>query len=137
MSCQCFMKVCWTTILCWPKLIFNINSTAIESCTTADEKAGFLDYSNFKIHIENDTHSYINGTWKFLKDIQRPWMFTMFSEKNTRGQWIVEVFNRKVPDMCLELHNPTQPWYYVFKHVPGCPLVAGVSQKNLDILFKL
>lgn len=51
----------------------------------------------------------------------------MFTERYIRGQWIVEVFNRKLPDMCPELHNRIQPWYYFFKDVSPCPVAAGVS----------
>ena len=60
-----------------------------------------------------------------------PWKYTMIAEKNTRGQWIIEGLHRTVPDLCAEMHNVVQPWYYFFRHVPKCPRSAGVRWSGL------
>lgn len=42
----------------------------MEICVEDDKRAGFICFSEFKIHIENDTHTFANGTWKFLKELK-------------------------------------------------------------------
>jgi len=76
---------------------------------------------------ENDTHTFINGKWKFNKPVTPPWHGALITERYERGQWQIQAFNRNYTDICPTLHSPTEPTYEIFKHVPGCPMDAGVS----------
>lgn len=99
----------------------------IQDCTTPDTKAGFFDFSGLEIIAENDTHAYLNGSWKFLKEVSSPWVYVIYTERFERGQWNLFAFNKRVPDFCKVIHSPTEPWYMIYKNVPGCPLKAGVG----------
>lgn len=95
-----------------------------------DDAAGIFDFSNLKILVVNDTHSYFNGTVEFKKDLRRPWVYRILAEKYHRGQWVVQAMDRRIADMCEKMHDPSELWYNIFKNVEKCPRPAGVSYKN-------
>lgn len=78
----------------------------------------------------NDTHTFLDGKWKIIEDLDSPWKGRLTMEKYTQGQWLVQGFDRKYDDICPTLHSPAEPIYNVFKNVPGCPSKAGVSLKD-------
>jgi hypothetical protein len=84
------------------------------------------DLSNFEIYAENDTHTFFNGSWKFLKDVSTPWYTHFYVERELRGSWVINSFDRNNTDYCANIHNPLDPYYYMFKNVQGCPIKAGV-----------
>ena len=103
---------------------------AIEECTKAD-KASFHDFSGLEVIPENDTHTFINGTWKFLKRIESPWPMHVYTEHYIRGEWLVQAFDSfHYKDFCQSIKNPAEPWYYAFKGFKGCPIPEGVSFKR-------
>lgn len=86
-----------------------------------------FDFSELELIPENDTHTFINGKWKMVNDLNSPWKGSLKMEKLIRGEWLVQAFNREYQDICPTLHNPAEPYYSVFKDVPGCPSKAGVG----------
>lgn len=105
-----------------------------ENCVSDKDRAGAYDTSRLEVINVDDFHSVLNGTWKFTRDIEAPWNFKVFTERFERGQWNVFAFNRRVNDLCSVLHNPTEPWYNIFKHVQGCPIKSGVRKYHLNLL---
>lgn len=99
----------------------------IEICAKEDERAGKFDLSELEIVATDDTHSFMNDTWKFTGDITAPWFYHMYCERYERGQWNVFAFNKRVPNFCAAVHRPPEPWYNIFKKVHGCPIKNGVS----------
>ena len=91
------------------------------------QRANYFDYTGLQIYAENDTHTYFNGTWKFVKDLKKPWRYHFYTEKYVQGKWLIQAADMHISDMCQELHNPTKPWYSVYKHVEKCPRPAGVN----------
>lgn len=100
---------------------------AIKDCTTPETKAGVYDFTGMDVIAQDDTHAFLNGTWKFLKDVKSPWVYVIYTERFERGQWNVYAFNKRVSDFCKVIHSPTESWYNIYKNVDGCPLKAGVS----------
>jgi hypothetical protein len=60
--------------------------------------------------------------------VDSPWTLTITTEKMNRGQWVVSLFNRYIPDFCLSMKSEHEPWFAVTKHLKNsCPFSAGVS----------
>lgn len=107
----------------------------IEICGEKEERAGVFEFSELEIFAESDEHVYLNGTWKFLKEIKSPWKSHVFTERKIRGKWSTEILNKKIPDFCEVIQRPTEPWYHVtskFEH-KDCPFPAGVRYDGLGI----
>lgn len=83
--------------------------------------------------IENDTHTFINGTLKLQKAIASPLFVHTHTEHYEKGKWLLQAYTRDYQDFCMEFHNKAAPWYYITKDFPKCPIPAGVG---LEILFK-
>ena len=98
----------------------------MERCSTFD-KLPFNDLSELEFIPVNDTHTFVNGTWNFMKDINNPWPVHFFAEHYVQGQWLVQAYDRHYKDFCDSLKNPIEPWYFMFKDRKGCPIKAGVS----------
>jgi len=109
-----------------------------ENCTEVANnlRADVIDISQLKIHTENDTHSFLNGSLKFQRGFDvLPGRF--YAEKFDRGQWFIQAYDRSYPDLCSAFHDPTQPFYNYCKHFPMCPQKTGVSYLALlSIKFK-
>lgn len=101
----------------------------LEKCVDAKDDAGVSDLSEFEIIAESDTKVFLNGSIKFLKNVEAPWMIHMFAEKLHRGQWNVYAIDKTVPDFCSVMHSPKEVWYPYVKDFGGCPIAAGVSFK--------
>lgn len=69
----------------------------------------------------------MNGTWKFLKELKKPWKAHLQLEKYDRGEWLVQALDKDYDDFCEPLHRVTEPWYYFFEDKESCPVPAGVS----------
>lgn len=54
----------------------------LEGCLPEGEKYEMFD---LKLIPENDTLTLINGTWKFLKEVSRPWDQEIKLEMYERG----------------------------------------------------
>lgn len=100
-----------------------------EKCTADGEEAGLVDLSNFELIAETDTKVFANGNLTFPKGIKAPLEVHAFAEKFHRGQWDVYAYDRRIPDFCAVIHQPTETWYQFLKDVQGCPLEAGVRFK--------
>ncbi|CAG9798429.1 unnamed protein product [Chironomus riparius] len=51
----------------------------MERCSTFDELP-FNDLSGLEFIPVNDTHTLVNGTWNFMKDLKSPWPVHFFAE---------------------------------------------------------
>lgn len=92
-----------------------------ENCTEVANnlRADVIDVSQFKIHTENDTHSFLNGSLKFQRGFEvLPGRF--YAEKFDRGQWFIQAYDRSYPDLCSAFHVSTQPFYNYCKHIGKC-----------------
>ena len=99
-----------------------------DNCTELPKhlRAGVIDVSNLKLHAENDTHTFLNGSVKFRRGFNAlPGRF--YAEMFDRGQWFIQALDRSYPDFCSAFHDPTQPFYSYCKHFPKCPHFKGVS----------
>ena len=76
---------------------------------------------------ENDTHTFVNGSIKVMKEITSPWFIHAHTEHYERGKWLLQAYTKDYKDFCTEMHNPTAPSYYVTKDYSACPIPAGVS----------
>lgn len=70
--------------------------------------------SDFEMISTDDTHTYINGTLKFISDIKQPWKGKIYSEKYDRGQWVINVLDRKYDYICGKIPDPMSPLYLYF-----------------------
>ena len=100
----------------------------MEDCTPPPETPSVHDFSKLKLIPVNDTHTFINGTWTFLKDIKSPWPVHITAEHFHRGHWTMRAFNRLYKDWCFSMKNPMEPFYFGFKNFQDCPIKAGVSK---------
>lgn len=99
-----------------------------ERCVEPEEEAGKLDFSDLHIIALSDTKVYLNGSVKFLKDINAPWRIFAFGERFIRNKWLMDSIHRKVSDLCQSIQSPLEPWYFItskFEH-KNCPFPAGV-----------
>ena len=112
-----------------------ISSTVIEDCSEGSENARVIDFSNFKLVPVNDTHTYTNGSWKFLRPLQSPWHGSLKTEKYIRGEWLMQALSRQYADICESFHNPLEPFYDFTKDMDGCPAEKGVGLNFLMDLF--
>lgn len=67
------------------------------------------------------------GEVRFLREVKSPWNAHVYIEKFDRGQWNINLIDRRVVDFCAELQNPAMPWYFLtsqFQH-KQCPFPAG------------
>lgn len=85
-----------------------------------------FDYSNLQIIPENDTHTFLNGSVKFLREMSDSWHLHLHTEHYERGQWLPQAYVQDIADYCKEMHNPVQPWYYATKDFKGCPIPKDV-----------
>jgi hypothetical protein len=62
-----------------------------------------------------------------LKEVKSPWAVRYYLERFERGKWNTEYLDRKVPDFCAELQNPSMPWYCISSLFgkKDCPYPAG------------
>ncbi|KAL7038809.1 hypothetical protein ACKWTF_009699 [Chironomus riparius] len=103
-----------------------ITGSHYENCTepAKNMRANIIDATQLKIHSENDTHTFLNGTVKFRKGFEvLPGRF--YAEMFDRGQWFIQAFDRSYPDLCTAFRDPTQPFYNYCKHFPMCPHKTG------------
>jgi hypothetical protein len=97
----------------------------LEGCLPAGEKAEMFDLK-LEFIPENDTLTLINGTWKFLKEVTRPWYQEVRLEMYDRGEWLLKA-KKTYFDMCNDIHNTFEPGHFLTKFFPACPIQAGVS----------
>jgi hypothetical protein len=130
------MGLIYNSALCFLTLIVYCNAKLIpivyedfEMCTKEGEDAGKFDFSQLEILAESDTSVYLNGSWKFAKEVKSPWTAIIFAEKYIKSEWVVERLSKKIPDFCEVIQGPNEPWYYVTQHFEHkeCPFPAGVS----------
>jgi hypothetical protein len=69
------------------------------------------------------------------KNIKSPWRILLEFEKYDRGEWLLQA-KQTFPDICPELRNKLSTAYFYTKHVPTCPIAAGVSFDNFLKFFK-
>jgi hypothetical protein len=109
----------------------------IFNCNKKGE-AGFFDLSGLELFVDDSYKTYVNGTWKFLKDVKSPWNWHIYAEEFERGEWNIRAVNRNISDMCPTLHSPLEPWYKLYKDQPGCPIKVGVTlRKKLKFDFHI
>lgn len=114
-----------------------------EDCTTG-ERGKTFDLSGLKVVVNNGslfidgrkkffqqfcfTSSTFPGEIKFKSDLKAPWTVWIVFERKKRGQWIVSIFNRYIPNFCNVMKLEHEPWYAITKHMKhDCPIPAGVS----------
>lgn len=97
----------------------------IDNCTKG--QGGALDFSNFELIAESDTMIFANGSVKFLKTAADPFKNHAYTEKYERGQWNLQVLDKKYPDFCKTKDVPTEQAYKFFVDCPKCPFQAGAS----------
>lgn len=98
----------------------------LKDCTNEEERAGYFDLKELNIYVADDLKSYLNGTWKFLKDVNSPWHWLTIVEEFKRGAWVPWIIRRNIPDWCAVMHSSSEVWYGIYKDQPGCPIKAGV-----------
>lgn len=108
------------------------------NCADENEKAGIYDVSGLEIVAVDDFNCFLNGSWKFNKDVEAPWENIGFTERFERGKLDLYAFSRRVPDLCSTLHSHAEPWYNIHKNVQpeGCPIKAGVRE-TFEVIFDL
>jgi hypothetical protein len=89
-----------------------------------------MDFSNFEVYAEDDTHYFLNGSIKFNADVKAPWKSRVINQKFIQNEWVMQAYDRKFEDFCSSIHNPMEPWYNSLKHVPKCPYKKGVSSMS-------
>lgn len=107
--------------------IVPVFAETFEECVKPKDKAGIVDFTSIEVIAQDQSHSFLNGTFNFLKDLKAPWDYRMFTERYERGHWNVFAFNKRVADFCAVMHKPSEPWYAIYKTIPGCPAAEGVS----------
>jgi len=107
-----------------------------EFCVNETFNAGKFDFSELEFMAESDDHVYVNGSWKFVKEVHAPWTATIFTEKYDRSQWVIDTLYKRIPDFCAVVQDPLQPWYPLTSHFEhkNCPFPAGVSLKKFTII---
>ncbi|KAG5681612.1 hypothetical protein PVAND_011028 [Polypedilum vanderplanki] len=98
-------------------------------CDGYDIDGGAIDFSNFEYIPFNDTHTFVNGTWKFLIEVKSPWKFRAYTERKYGSIWSMTAFDRTYKDFCAILNNPLEPVYPFTKDQPKCPIPAGTEWK--------
>lgn len=116
--------------------IVPVFAESFEECVKPKDKAGVCDFSSMEVIAEDQKHSFLNGSFKFMKDLKAPWDYKLYTERFERGQWNVFAFNKRVKDFCAVMHKSSEPWYGFYKGVPGCPAAKGVSINSLE-MFQL
>ncbi|CRK97124.1 CLUMA_CG010521, isoform A [Clunio marinus] len=107
-----------------------------EKCASPEESFNTLDVSGAEIVTVNDTHSYLNGTAKFLVDLDPPWPIHFYIEKLYGNKWATTGVDRMFEDFCEDMHRPYEPWFKLMSHFKGCPykkdelLVANMIRLN-------
>lgn len=86
-----------------------------------------IDVSNLEFVAYNDTATFMNGTVKYNKPFKSPWKLELELFKYDRGEWILQL-KKTFADLCPDLHNPLSPAYFFTKHMPKCPIAAGVRR---------
>lgn len=81
---------------------------------------------------EDDEHVYANGTWKFVKELKKPWKAHLRLEKYERGEWLVQALDKDYDDFCEEIHKLGTPWAYAFEDKDKCPVAVGVSINKIS-----
>lgn len=120
-----FTILIWFVIAVTGKIMV-LPDDKIEPYVKPEDAAGVFDISKLEIVIESDTDIFLNGTWKFLKEVKK-WKGQNIAEQFDRGAWSKRGIDRKWDDFCPQIHNPTELWYNMFKKVKECPFPAGVN----------
>lgn len=110
------------------KIVPMAHDEKFENCAKPEEEANVYSVRDLEIVFESDTEIFMNGTVRFLKDIESPWMERHFLEQFDRGQWHVGIMNTPLKDWCPRISNPLEPWHKQIQHVQPCPISAGVSK---------
>lgn len=118
--------LCNFVVFCGAKLK-PVYDEKIENCAEEHERAGYMDFSGLEVSYEDDTHSFLNGTWKFTHEIKAPWHLIFYTERYDRGTWYRNGVSKDIPNFCAVIHRPSEVWYNIYKTVPGCPLAKGVN----------
>lgn len=99
----------------------------IEDCTKPDERLDYFDLNELNIFVNEDLTAFLNGTFKFLKDVSAPFRVLAYTEEYRRGEWVPWIMRKDISDWCHAMHSPTEFWYHIMQNNSGCPLKAGVS----------
>jgi hypothetical protein len=94
---------------------------------SGDKLANMFDMSSIRLIPESDTLTFLNGTLKFLKDMNMKWGVRVYTEHRVQGSWVIQAFDRKYIDMCESMKNALEPFHPYVKDKKPCPLKAGVS----------
>jgi hypothetical protein len=92
-----------------------------------DKEAKMFDMSSIQLIPQNDTHTFLNGTIKFLQDMKQKWRTRVYTEKKVQGQWLMQAFDRTYDDLCVSMFSPLEPFHKYVKDMKKCPLQAAVS----------
>jgi hypothetical protein len=100
----------------------------IEKCPEYDDvQAGNFNYDNLEIITVSDTEIFVNGSIEFLRPVKSPWVAEYYAEQLVRNKWVRTPIQRKMPDTCKNLKDPTELWYGLMKDNKGCDYKRGVS----------
>ncbi|KAL7013996.1 hypothetical protein ACKWTF_015690 [Chironomus riparius] len=90
------------------------------------EEINAIDTTNLKVIRVNDTHSFYNGSMKFLIGFDKL-PGRIFYEKYHQGEWLMFGFSGRYGNFCFTYHDRTQPFYYYMDHFPKCPVEDGTE----------
>lgn len=124
-----FVVFVWITLilpLVSGKVQFLVNGDEATDCTKPEESPHVYDFRDLEIVHTSDTEMFVNGSIRFLKDIDSPWQERHYTEKFDRGQWNLALVNTQFQDFCPRIKSPTEAWHFQMRHLPGCPIKAGV-----------
>ncbi|KAG5680217.1 hypothetical protein PVAND_009742 [Polypedilum vanderplanki] len=96
-----------------------------------------VDFSKFKYIPVNDTHTFINGSLKFLVDVNPPWKIRYGTERKYGSIWDVTGYDKTYRDLCAIMWNPMEPPYIYTKKQQKCPYKAGTEWKFDKEHFKI
>ena len=95
----------------------------MEDCTKPGEKTGVVDFSDLKIYV-TETTTYLNGTIKILKPLDKPIKAFHVVDKKKKGEWVFAGIQKTINDLCATLKNRMDIIYpYTQKYLdpPTCP----------------
>ncbi|EDS34276.1 conserved hypothetical protein [Culex quinquefasciatus] len=82
---------------CKAKIFFDIDEE-FRDCENGKPLPQF-DTSDFHIIVQDDGTIRVNGTWRLT------------SQRLQQGEWQTGIVSRDVPNICLNLQIPAEPWY--------------------------
>jgi hypothetical protein len=85
-----------------------------------------MDFSEMELYPENDTHTFVNGSLRYRKEMKAPLTALFTCEFYMRGEWVMRSCNRSFFDFCASFHMPQEGWFYYTKDYKGCPWKIGV-----------